>query len=131
MSYNFDKYDDVSVNIDRVSKQSKYSKQSKQSKQSKYNDDNKKKKDKILITRERDLRYSPKNLRIINKDFKDFNNNEYIPHQIYWDWDFGFDLELESELFHLDYSSIQASPTLSCSSSSSYLKSFDIPWIEL
>lgn len=128
MSYNFDKYDDVSVNIDRVSKQSKYSKQSKQSK---YNDDNKKKKDKILITRERDLRYSPKNLRIINKDFKDFNNNEYIPHQIYWDWDFGFDLELESELFHLDYSSIQASPTLSCSSSSSYLKSFDIPWIEL
>lgn len=125
MSYNFDKYDDVSVNIDRVSKQSK------QSKQSKYNDDNKKKKDKILITRERDLRYSPKNLRIINKDFKDFNNNEYIPHQIYWDWDFGFDLELESELFHLDYSSIQASPTLSCSSSSSYLKSFDIPWIEL
>ena len=128
MSCNFDKYDDVSVNIDRVSKQSKYSKQSKQSK---YNDDNKKKKDKILITRERDLRYSPKNLRIINKDFKDFNNNEYIPHQIYWDWDFGFDLELESELFHLDYSSIQASPTLSCSSSSSYLKSFDIPWIEL
>lgn len=120
MSCNFDKYDDVSINIDRVSKYSKYSK---------YNDD--KKKDKILITRERDLRYSPKNLRIINKDFKDFNNNEYIPHQIYWDWDFGFDLELESELFHLDYSSIQASPTLSCSSSSSYLKSFDIPWIEL
>lgn len=123
MSCNFDKYDDVSINIDRVSKQSKYSKYSK------YNDD--KKKDKILITRERDLRYSPKNLRIINKDLKDFNNNEYIPQKIYWDWDFGFDLELESELYHLDYSSIQASPTLSCSSSSSYLKSFDIPWIEL
>lgn len=126
MSCNFDKYDDVSINIDRVSKQSKYSKYSKYSN---YNDD--KKKDKILITRERDLRYSPKNLRIINKDLKDFNNNEYIPQQIYWDWDFGFDLELESELYHLDYSSIQASPTLSCSSSSSYLKSFDIPWIEL
>jgi hypothetical protein len=34
------------------------------------------KNNKILVNRERDGRYSFKNRRIVNKDWKDFNNNQ-------------------------------------------------------
>ena len=34
------------------------------------------KNNKILLNRERDSRYSFKNRRIVNKDWKDFNNNQ-------------------------------------------------------
>jgi hypothetical protein len=86
----------------------------------------------IFQLRSCDSRYSLKNRRTVNKDWKDFNNNQSIPKEANWNWDLSFDCD--SDYFDnssIRTSSIQVSPTLSCVSSSSYLKSFDIPWVEL
>ena len=92
------------------------------------------KKDKILINCKRDSRYACKNRRIVNKDWKDFNDSQSTPTEAHWYWDLSFDWDS----IYLDYSPIQASPVLTCASpaltcasSSSYLKSFDITWVEL
>lgn len=81
----------------------------------------------IFQLRSCDSRYSLKNRRTVNKDWKDFNNNQSIPKEANWNWDLSFDCDSD----YFDNSSIQVSPTSSCVSSSSYLKSFDIPWVEL
>lgn len=86
----------------------------------------------ILQLRSRDSRYSLKNRRTVNKDWKDFNNNQSIPKEANWNWDLSFDCDSDYfENSSIRSSSIQVSPTLSCVSSSSYLKSFDIPLVEL
>ena len=86
----------------------------------------------ILQLRSRDARYSLKNRRTVNKDWKDFNNNQSSPEEANWNWDLSFDCDSDYfENSSIRSSSVQVSPTLSCVSSSSYLKSFDIPWVEL
>ena len=86
-----------------------------------------------LQSRNRDTRYSYKNRRIVNKDWKDFNNNQSIPEQINWNWDLSFDND-EVDYFNdspIELPSTQVSPALTCLSSSSYLQSFDIPLVKL
>ena len=86
-----------------------------------------------LQSRNRDSRYSLKNRRIVNNDWKMFNYNQSIPEQVNWNWDFSFDHD-DSYYFEdssFQSSSVQVSPALTCASSSSYLKSFDIPLVEL
>lgn len=87
-----------------------------------------------LQLRNRDARYSFKNRRTVNKDWKDFNNNQSIPTQANWNWELSFDCD-DSDYFNdsstRNSSSVQVSPALTCVSSSSYLKSFDIPLVEL
>lgn len=139
MSNNFDNYDEIYVNIDRVRK-NKSSKSDKSDKSNKFNMNNNEDKNKILINRERDSRYACKNRRIVNNYWKIFNNSQSIPTQADWNWDLSFDWDLGSGWAsnYQDNSSIQgspgsqASPALTYCSSSSYLKSFDdIPWIEV
>jgi hypothetical protein len=88
-----------------------------------------------MRSRDADARYSLKNRRTVNKDWKDFNNNQSIPEEANWNWDLSFDCDSDcfenSSIRSSRSSSVQVSPTLSCVSSSSYLKSFDIPWVEL
>lgn len=87
-----------------------------------------------LQSRNRDARYSLKNRRTVNNYWKMFNYNQSIPEQVNWNWELSFDCD-DSDYFndsstrHL--SSVQVSPALTCVSSSSYLKSFDIPSVEL
>ena len=86
-----------------------------------------------LQSRNRDARYSLKNRRTVNNDWKMFNYNQSIPEQVNWNWDFSFDHD-DSYYFEdssFQSSSVQVSPALTCASSSSYLKSFDIPLVEL
>ena len=86
-----------------------------------------------LQSRNRDARYSLKNRRTVNNDWKMFNYNQSIPEQVNWNWDFSFDHD-DSYYFEessIQSSSVQVSPALTCASSSSYLKSFDIPLVEL
>jgi hypothetical protein len=136
MSNNFDNYDEIYVNIDRVRK-------NKSDKSIKSDMNNNENKNKILINRERDSRYARKNRRIVNNYWKIFNNSQSIPTQADWNWDLSFDWDLGSGWAsnYQDNSSIQgspgspaspASPALTYCSSSSYLKSFDdISWIEV
>ena len=87
---------------------------------------------KIIINREKDSRYSCKNRRIVDKEWKDFNNTQSMPTQADWNWDLLFDWDLGSGWAsnYQDNSSIQASPTLSCMSTSSFpLKS--LYWADL
>jgi len=133
MSSNYENCD-MYVNIDKVRK-NKFNKFNKFNKSIMNNkDDNV---NKILITRKRDSRYAYKNRRIVNKDWKDFNNGQSIPTEANWNWDLCFDWELEYDYMSNYQISIQTppdlsvSPALTCYSSSSYLKSFDIPWIEV
>lgn len=65
---NFEKYD---VEVNEVSKYKNYKKFNMFSDEIEIIKNNK-----ILINRERDGRYSFKNRRIVNKDWKDFNNNQ-------------------------------------------------------
>lgn len=136
MSNNFDNYDEIYVNIDRVRK----NKSDKSDKSIKSDMNNNENKNKILINRERDSRYARKNRRIVNNYWKIFNNSQSIPTQADWNWDLSFDWDLGSGWAsnYRDNSSIQgspgspASPALTYCSSSSYLKSFDdISWIEV
>ena len=65
---NFEKYD---VEVNEVSKYKNYKKFNM------FGDEIEAiKNNKILVNRERDGRYSFKNRRIVNKDWKDFNNNQ-------------------------------------------------------
>jgi len=67
---NFEKYD-VEVNeVNEVSKYKNYKKFNM------FSDEIEVIKNKIINNRERDGRYSFKNRRIVNKDWKDFNNNQ-------------------------------------------------------
>jgi len=119
--------DDIYVNVNiYVNKKNKHNKFNMNN-----NEDNV---NKILITRKRDSRYAYKNRRIVNKDWKDFNNGQSICTQADWNWDLCFDWDLEYDYMSIyqDNSSIQASPggfpaspALTYCSSSSYLKSFD------
>lgn len=65
---NFEKYD---VEVNEVSKYKNYKKFNMFGDEIEIIKNNK-----ILINRERDGRYSFKNRRIVNKDWKDFNNNQ-------------------------------------------------------
>jgi hypothetical protein len=64
---NFEKYD---VKVNEVSKYKNYKKFNM------FSDEIEVIKNKIINNRERDGRYSFKNRRIVNKDWKDFNNNQ-------------------------------------------------------
>jgi hypothetical protein len=67
---NFEKYD-VKVNeVNEVSKYKNYKKFNM------FSDEIEVIKNKIINNREKDGRYSFKNRRIVNKDWKDFNNNQ-------------------------------------------------------
>jgi|LauGreDrversion2_6_1035139.scaffolds.fasta_scaffold92583_2 hypothetical protein len=67
---NFEKYD-VEVNeVNEVSKYKNYKKFNM------FSDEIEVIKNKIINNREKDGRYSFKNRRIVNKDWKDFNNNQ-------------------------------------------------------
>ena len=65
---NFEKYD---VEVNEVSKYKNYKKFNMFGDEIEIIKNNK-----ILVNRERDGRYSFKNRRIVNKDWKDFNNNQ-------------------------------------------------------
>lgn len=65
---NFEKYD---VEVNEVSKYKNYKKFNMFGDEIEVIKNNK-----ILVNRERDGRYSFKNRRIVNKDWKDFNNNQ-------------------------------------------------------
>ena len=85
MNGNFDMYDVTSKN--KVRKLKKFNK---------YNDDKKNKnKMRNIISREKDSRYAFKNRRIVNNDWKVFNNSQSTPTQARWSWQYGFDFDLE------------------------------------
>jgi len=60
----------------------------------KYNDV-KKNKMANINSRKKDSRYAYKNRRIVNKDWKDFNNDQSIPKEANWSWMCGIDFDLE------------------------------------
>ena len=64
---NFEKYD---VEVNEVSKYKNYKKFNM------FSDEIEVIKNKVINNREKDGRYSFKNRRIVNKDWKDFNNNQ-------------------------------------------------------
>jgi GH25 family lysozyme M1 (1,4-beta-N-acetylmuramidase) len=71
---NLDRYD-VEVNGNKPN--NKHNKHNKNNKFKKFSDEIEAiKNNKIHLYRERDSRYSFKNRRIVNKDWKDFNNNQ-------------------------------------------------------
>lgn len=76
-------YDEISKN--NVRKLKKFNK---------YKDD-KKNKMVNINSRKKDSRYALKNRRIVNKDWKDFNNDQSIPKEANWSWEYGFDFDLE------------------------------------
>ena len=76
-------YDEISKN--NVRKLKKFNK---------YKDDKKNKMININ-SRKKDSRYALKNRRIVNKDWKDFNNDQSIPKEANWSWECGFDFDLE------------------------------------
>jgi len=88
MSHNFDMYDEISKN--KVRKLKKFNK---------YNNDKKNKKANTN-SRKKDSRYALKNRRIVNKDWKDFNNDQSIPKEANWSWanEIDFDLEENNEV---------------------------------
>jgi len=89
MSHNFDMYDVSSKN--KVRKLKKFNK---------YNNDKKNKKANSN-SREKDSRYAYKNRRIVNKDWKDFNNNQSIPKEaLSWMGGIDFDLEENNEVIY-------------------------------
>ena len=83
MNNNIDMYDEISKN--NVRKLKKFNK---------YKDD-KKNKMANINSRKKDSRYALKNRRIVNKDWKDFNNDQSIPKEANWSWVYGFDFDLE------------------------------------
>lgn len=83
MNNNIDMYDEISKN--NVRKLKKFNK---------YKDD-KKNKMVNINSRKKDSRYALKNRRIVNKDWKDFNNDQSIPKEANWSWEYGFDFDLE------------------------------------
>ena len=83
MSSYFDEYD---VNIGGGRKLKKLKK---------FNKNNVTNKNKIIINRERNSRYAPKNRRTVDKDWKDFNDSHTTPTQAHWNWDSSFDWEFE------------------------------------
>jgi hypothetical protein len=82
MSSNFDEYNEYDVNIGGGKKLKKFNK-------------NYVNKNKILIKSDRNSRYAPKNRRIVDKDWKDFNDSQTTPTQAHWNWDSSFDWEFE------------------------------------
>lgn len=69
---NLDRYD---VEVNSIKPNNKHNKHNNRFK--KFSDEIEAiKNNKILLNRERDSRYSFKNRRIVNKDWKDFNNNQ-------------------------------------------------------
>jgi len=84
MSHNFDMYD-VSSSKNKVRKLKKFNKYHKDKKNKKVNTN----------SHEKDTRYAYKNRRIVNKDWKDFNNNQSIPKEANWSWISGIDFDLE------------------------------------
>jgi hypothetical protein len=70
---NFEKYD---VEVNEVNEVSKYKNYKNYKKFNMFSDEIEVIKNKIINNREKDGRYSFKNRRIVNKDWKDFNNNQ-------------------------------------------------------